>query len=619
MNCLPCCCVAVRCASVNSMPVVRLLQTAGGLLASLVLATHAVAAEQPAIDRLFPAGGQRGSTVTVQLSGKPGDGPVQVWSDRGQLTCQVQEKGDAMSVTIPADAAVGVHWLRFYNASGTTPLKPFVVGALPEVTEQEPNNRLNEALAPEAAAFVANGVLEKTGEVDVYSVAVRQGQTLVAAVQAHRVLGSPMDTVVQILDERGTVLAQNDDDHGNDSLVVRPITQDGRCYVRLFAFPSDPNSSIQFAGAASYVYRLTVTSEAMADYGLPLAVQAGTAGQCEVHGWNIPGGSASMGFVPAAVSATDVTADGGVTAAVRLADRPQVVTVDGPWGLPLPLDVVDHVSVTEAALAAEPRTLVPPFSVSGVIGEPLQRDACEFRGTKNQKLRCRAVARACYSRLDPVLVVLSADGKVLKEADDISKDNADVVVDVTLPADGLYRLEVRDRFAHAGPRYFYRLECAEIAGDPVLSVKEQGFVMPADKPLEIPVTIERRDGFALPLQIEVAGLPEGLVCEPARSEKEGDSAKAVTLKISGTSATGFSGPVQVLAREAAAPTEAAAAASTADAAAEQPAAASGGRRWAATTAVAVPGYVTSSLWLTVPAAAPAEPAAPAAAADSSGN
>ncbi len=114
---------------------------------------------------------------------------------------------------------------------------PFVVGLIPEMTETEPNNRLTESNSAASPSVTLNGVLEKSGDVDCYAVALKSGHTLVASLQANRVLNSPMDGVLQLVNNRGTVLVQNDDDSGIDPLLSFTAPSDGTFYVRTFAFP----------------------------------------------------------------------------------------------------------------------------------------------------------------------------------------------------------------------------------------------------------------------------------------------------------------------------------------------------------------------------------------------
>ena len=71
----------------------------------------------------------------------------------------------------------------------------------------------------------------------------------------------------------GFVLAQNDDARHIDPMVDFFSTEREATYtVRIFAFPLTPNSTIGFAGAANFVYRLTSDDPGpYLDHALPAA------------------------------------------------------------------------------------------------------------------------------------------------------------------------------------------------------------------------------------------------------------------------------------------------------------------------------------------------------------
>ena len=94
-------------------------------------------------------------------------------------------------------------------------------------------------------------------------------------------------------------------------------------------------------------------------------------------------------------------------------------------------------------------------------------------------------------------------------------------------------------------RYVYRLSVTVPEPDYALTLAADRYTATPGKPLDIPVTIERRDGFDGPIEIQATGLPEGVTSTPVTSLPSGDSAKSVTLQI--TSASGpISGPFRVV-------------------------------------------------------------------------
>lgn len=478
------------------------------------------AGDPPAIERVIPPGGQRGTTVDVRLVGKPGDGDLRVISDDDSIVFTPNEMKDAASVAIGESTRPGVHWLRFCNADGATELKPFIVGMIPEMTESEPNAKISEANSVELPSVTVNGVLAKSGEVDTFAVTLSKGQTMICAMQANSVIGSPMDAVLQIVDARGTVVAQNDDDLSFDPRVTYTAPDDGKWFVRTFAFPAAPNSTIGFAGGADFVYRLTLTTAAVVEHTEPaMWFDPDNETSLAVFGWNIE-----------------------TPTVVLNRDQP---TLTGPYALPYPVPRSDVQSIVESQLAAD-RVLAFPVAVTGHVTST-DDVVFLFNSNKSQKLSLSVQAQRIGSMLDPVLIVEDSQGKVLKEHDDISGDNHDAELHLTMPADGQYRAIIRDRFRNSGDRFFYVLRCAETRATFAAAIAATAGTLKADKPLEIPITFERKHGFAESVDVRVEGLPEGVVFECPRSEKDGATAKSVTLKISGLATDAFQGPIRIVA------------------------------------------------------------------------
>ncbi|MBL8817142.1 MAG: PPC domain-containing protein [Planctomyces sp.] len=494
------------------------------------------------IDRIFPPGGQAGTAVEVTLSGKPGAPPLSLWSSNGKLSAAFSEKNDKVTITIPADCPLGVHWLRFWNPAGSSSLRPFVVGRLPELLEVEPNDRHAEAQAISDGQRVINGVLEKSGDVDTYTVPVSAGQTLFVSVLGKRELSSPMDAVLQVLDEDGAILIQNDDDHGIDPQATFKAERDGILRIRLFSFPSDPNSSIHFAGGANYMYRLTVSTGPAVDYTLPLAIQTGIDTSVELKGWNLnPDGATVPVLAGAPEESRSVPFDSAMPVTVSVINMASLIE-----GRTIQSNDASH---SNGASRSKSAPTVIPAAITGVIHKGGERDHWQFQGERGKNVTVRVEARRRDSLLDPAITIRSQNGAILKEADDLSGTDLDCESTLTIPDDGLFSVEVRDRYAHGGERYFYLLTVTESRPDAKLSIRESVFSGTTDKPLEIPVTIDRTNGYSGVLDFRVEGLPEGVTAAAARSEKEGDSSKAVTLRIEGSTVEAFSGAIRLIARD----------------------------------------------------------------------
>ena len=495
---------------------------------SLLLDPQMVAAEVPAVTALYPAGVQAGQSVTVKLQGAVGTSPVEVWTDRSDLSIKATEKPDEFILTATADARPGVAWLRWHNAEGASDLRPFVIGTLPEMMEVEPNNATKEAQRVSALPVIVNGSLHKGGELDTFAVTLKAGETLVASVEANRTLPSPMDAVLQLVDTQGFVIEQNDDWLASDPQIVWTAPLDGTWLIRLFTFPSAPDSTIQYAGGANDIYRLLLTTGPVIDHVIPLLKQLG---EVTPHGWNLPAEKLSLT---------------GDLASLRLSPFSS--------GIPAPITFsIDRLPETNGSVviedaAAAVQLLTIPSSVTGTIEAPGDSDRYQFFGMKGQALRFRTQTKPLGSQLDPVIRFLNSTGQVVTVQDDTG-ELVDPNFNIVIPVDDNYTIEVSDRYQTGSEWHFYALTLLPEVPDLELSVASNRFTLDRAKPLEIPVIINRLTGLNVPIQFTVEGLPAGVTFEPVESKPEGDTAKAVTLKLSvAADATAARRPIQIFGR-----------------------------------------------------------------------
>jgi hypothetical protein len=439
----------------------------------------------PTLDYLYPAGAQRGATAKVTAYGTFKNWPVQAWCSQDGVVIKADKDRGKLTVEVDAKAMPGTCWVRIHDAEGASNLRPFIIGVLPEVDEKEPNDSPSRSHLLEADSLTVNGRLEKAGDVDVYGLTLKKGQTLVASMKANGTLKSPMDGTLQVLSPDGFVLEQNDDCHRLDPQVVFTAEEDGRYFVRTFAFPEEPNSTIGFAGGANFVYRLTLATTGLADHAWPLAVSHSSREEVEAVGWNIPKSlKLSWTQEPGSALATIV--------------HPQIAN-------PVQLAVEPHPCVVESTAGDSPQKVSVPVTVSGRIEKPREVDAYLFSLRKGEQITVAVEAASMGSPLDPVLRLLDSSGKLIQEANS-RNPGADPTLTVKAAADAAYRLEVKDLYDNAGLRCVYRLRLAPPAPDYVLKVTTDRFTAAPGKPVEIPVTIERQNGFKESIEIETAGM-----------------------------------------------------------------------------------------------------------------
>jgi hypothetical protein len=485
---------------------------------------HPARAAGPLVRSVLPAGGQRGTTVKVSFNGDFPNWPAQAWVDSAGLSlAPLAEKGD-FNITVAADAAPGVRWIRIYDADGAADPKAFVVGTLGELVEKEPNNSPAKAEALPGSTVVCNGRLNPGGDLDLFAVNLKQGQTLVASVAGHEALGSPMDAVLQIAAAGGGQLAFNHDSRGLDPEIIFAAPADGNYLVRIFAFPANPDSSISYAGNDKFVYRLTLTTAAFVDYPWPLAVTRSRETRVELVGWNIPQSLAAVTIKPEGESFEIADPQLGNLAVVAV--EPHETLVE-----------------TEPNEPAAPQSIALPLTITARIERPGDVDAFAFDGKKDQPLTFRLQSRTLGYPLDAVLKVTDAEGKTLTTVDDVRNDR-DPLVTFSPPADGSFRILVSDLNRSGSSRHVYRLRAVAAAPTYEVTADVHAYTVTPEKPAEITLSIDRQQSFPEAIAFAVSGLPDFVTAAPAVSATTGDG--AYTVKLSLTSKGGaFSGPIRI--------------------------------------------------------------------------
>ncbi len=444
------------------------------------------AAEKPELTRLFPAGGQMGTTVDVEATGKFPVWPMQAWSDTPSIEWTFLKDSGKLQVKIAANATPGLHWLRLHHENGATAVRPFLVGEGPERNEVEPNDRPTEANKIESLPQTIQGILNKRADVDLYAVSLEKGQVLVSTIDSAKWLQSPADVNLQMLDTKGFVLAENLDHAGLDPYLEFTAPRAGTYVVRVFGFPATPDSTVAFSGGNDWIYRLRMDSKP-SPFGSWLDFQM----QSEL-----------------------------------VADR--IESVPGA-----------HVSY-EKALAIK-----LPAKIGGTLTEAKQSNYLGFTARAGVQHRIRVFAREFGSSLDPNLAILDAKGKQLVQQDDVANDR-DPDLRWKAPSDGEYLIEINDFHRLGGANYRFLALIEERPANFSLSIASDLIASTIGKETEITVNIERESDFKGSINITAEGYPTTSECSVAESKDGSDTSKKVTLKLKSTAA--FQGPIRIVAK-----------------------------------------------------------------------
>jgi len=490
-------------------------------------ALRTLSAAGPEANYLFPAGGQRGTAVEVTAGGNFAQWPVQAWASRPGLTFAAREEKGKLTATIAADAQPGLYWIRLFDAQGVSVPRPFIVGTLAQVVEQEPNDTAVKAQALPSTAVEVDGKLGAAGDVDLYRVPLTKGQTLVAALTANETIASPVDAVLQIIGPRGNLLAYNHDQHGLDPRIVFTAPADGDYLVRLFGFPSVPNSTIGFAGSDSYLYRLAMTTGPWINHAWPLAVRRDQETRVELRGWNLTDAQRALTVQPRSAELWEML-DVQAGNTTRLLVEPHATAAEME---PNPL--------------ATPQSIELPITISGAFAEKRDVDAFRFSAGAGESLVFDLLSRSLGFPLDGVLEITDATGKSLARVDD-SVALRDASIAFTAPAAGQFVVTVSELTAQFGEDAVYLLRARKAAADFEVTSDTHAYTLSSGKPTEITLTIARQAGFAEEIRFRITGLPDYVSVQAPVSAAEGESSKTVKLVLNSTGGP-FTGPLRIVA------------------------------------------------------------------------
>ena len=575
------------------------------LMCSGVVAVHA---DEPTVSYIFPAGGQRGTTVNFHVGGHylhdncpiRMDGAGVVVSEQLQRTDHTlwfegpviplpdsQQKEDYPvdhrgSVQIDANAVPGTRWWRVHTSQGVTAGMPFVVGDLPEIVEQE----IDGDPIPQQVTLpvTVNGRIFPRRDVDVWTVWLQAGETVACEVAAES-LRSPLDATISVIGPQGGVIARCDDARGRDPRLVFTAEVAGDYAVHIW--------DAELGGLQDYVYRLSLRRGPVPERVYPLGAQRGSTVQLEC-----------------------ITADGsGDSQTVTIpADAAELYTLPGAEQLSLQVsDLPELLEQEPNGEAASAQQLVVGSVANGRIDEPGDVDVWHLQATKDQPLWLELNAARLGSPLDSLLQIFNAEGKMVAESDDLGNGQTDSALTFSPPADGDYEIRVSDSFrSRGGVEFAYRLlvvPAVDLRPSFQLSLPADALTVNRGGEVKLKVTAERLHGFAEAIELQVDGLPEGVTVEGTEiPEKKNDvqlvfrADAAAVVSLQAITVRGRVKPAaseQSAAAEQQQPTEQTAATAAAGAEQTQGSDETGAATIVATVAAGAGGSSGTAIWLSV--------------------
>ncbi len=185
-------------------------------------------------DVVYPAGGKAGSVVKARF---------------------IERAGAAFEEEVQVPSEADPNYMIFPKSKESPPSgNPFRIVGFDNTLEAEPNDEQAKAIESRGDPIALNGIIDKPGDVDYFRLPLKKGQSILVQAFA-QALGSPLDSVVNVYNEKGASLSGNDDGGGRrrlDSKFTVNIPADGTYYVRV-------TDHLERGGPA-FVYRIEIAA-----------------------------------------------------------------------------------------------------------------------------------------------------------------------------------------------------------------------------------------------------------------------------------------------------------------------------------------------------------------------
>ena len=534
------------------------------IFSTLLVAASTATAQLPQtrLDAIAPVGAKAGSEIDLvvksgadldELSGL-------IFSHPGiKATPKMQgEVGNQKPVTntfvatIAANVPPGLYEVRATGHYGTSNPRTFVVGNSEEVLEKEANN--TKETAQEISLGAAVNGSSSGADFDYYKFVGKKGQRVIVSCQAARI-DSKMSAIIECFDVAGRRMGFGSNNVREDPLVDLTLPSDGEYFIKIY--------DAVFRGGNEYFYRLQAHTGPYIDFIMPSAGIAGTTGDFTVYGRNLPNGQASDFVVNGdklqklqvkiALPADDT--------AQQSLDHlsPAEFAVDGisyvlksDQGVSNPYLI--HFASAPVIVEQEPndesakaQKITIPGEFAGNFQNRGDIDYVEFEAKANSVYYIEAFGQRLGSLSDPYLILeqitKSKEGVESVKRISVLDDNAtniggtvfnsqtdDPFYRFQVPADGVYRLAIRDRFfeSRGNANLVYRIAIRQQQPDfrlvaipvkPGAAANAPGgtgtLALRRGDNVSIDVFAFRKDGYDGEIDLWAEDLPEGVTVSAA--------------------------------------------------------------------------------------------------------
>lgn len=561
---------------------IRLALAAGVAAISGVFHPVPAAAQAPMpVARLTlvqPSGGRIGTSFDVAVQGSELDDATNLLFSAVGVSAR-WKSGTTFAVSIDSNAVPALVDVRVAGRFGVSNPRRFELTDLPSVMVPSTNTQVAAAFSLPLDTTVQGHASANAR--DYFTVPLRKGQHITLRVLG-RELDSKIEPVLSVLDTAGREL-----DRARRPQLEIDAPADGAYTVVLH--------DALFRGGDDYLYRLTAATGPSVEFALPMVLKAGVTNRVTLFGRNLVGGKPGSALGadgrPLDELVVDVVAPRGGDDAVALLRRGGAVLETFSWShratngrsAPLVFGLSPH--PVFAIPTSGTNTVVPvspPAEVSGRFPGRRGLAGASFAAKKGEAFWIEVQADRLGLHADPSAIVQrlgdakDADGNAawsdvmeVPELDgnigdrDFNTATRDCGGRFEAPADGLFRVVVKDLFHLASPasQQFFNLVIRPLAPDFRLVAVPPQPPKPKDDNREVhPVNAVvrrggtvavkilafRRDGFSGDIELAAVNLPKAIRSATGRIHAGQNT--GLLLVTAADEATSWSGWLQVVGR-----------------------------------------------------------------------
>ena len=482
------------------------------------LAISASSDAAPVIGRIMPPAGQRGTECEVTVTGSRLNEAIELFFEDDlvqQISLSQPNNGMVkLRLRIPKDCPLGDHRVRLRTKAGLSALRTFAIVSAPIRIEQETERKEKSANnTPDTAELIETsdgttqavaGIVRRE-DVDTYRLPLQAGEKISVSVRAVRLNHTPFDPALELLDDRGFVIASCDD-HSllqQDAMIAIRVKEAGDYFLRVreSAYRGDDNS----------VYLLQVGRFPAPTVALP---PGGTAGQEMMVEWlgDCDGPWRTKITLPQNLLRREAVLD-GIFYAVPV--RESISAVEGVPLRMTSLSVSKEIEPNDTADAGQ--ALPTPMAVWGQMQKPGDVDWLRFEAAKGSKWSVKAWGRRLGSPIDLILDAYRDDKKRQKITGNDDAGGPDSRIMVTVPEEGIFLVRIGDHQSRGGDEFVWWLEVEQVqpamtvAVPPTQTRTQQGLIAEVPQGNRTALVLNAtRTSSSVDVLPMLADLPEGV-------------------------------------------------------------------------------------------------------------